>query len=114
MKDLLLTTLKDTITPLLHWENHRQLDKWGVQDHDRFTWYTILGEEVGELAQAILEYEHGDGGIDSIVKEAIQVATVAIKLAEMNMEDKWPSAEDMCRNILGELSSDRGVAESCT
>ncbi|PJI53371.1 hypothetical protein CTI14_29520, partial [Methylobacterium radiotolerans] len=37
-------------------ERLRQDAKWGVQNHDPPTWLMILGEEVGEVNQAALEY----------------------------------------------------------
>ena len=39
-----------------------------------------LVEEVGELAQALLDHERGDGSINDIRKEAIQVAAMAIRI----------------------------------
>jgi NTP pyrophosphatase (non-canonical NTP hydrolase) len=42
-----------------------------------------LTEEVGELAEAISEFEYRGGEKENIKKEAIQVATLAAKIAEM-------------------------------
>lgn len=64
-------------------ENGRQLDKWGVQSVSAFEWMTYLTEEVGELAEAISEHEYRNGRKEQIVKEAIQVATLALKIAEI-------------------------------
>uniref|UniRef100_A0A6H1ZF24 dATP/dGTP diphosphohydrolase N-terminal domain-containing protein n=1 Tax=viral metagenome TaxID=1070528 RepID=A0A6H1ZF24_9ZZZZ len=64
-------------------ENERQLLKWGIQTHSPFEWLTYTTEELGELAQAILEHEYRDGTKEAVVKEAIQVATLALKIAEM-------------------------------
>ena len=66
-------------------ENIRQISKWGVQKYDVFTWHAILAEEVGELAKAMLEYKFGSKSTtaEEIHKEAIQVATLAMKIAEM-------------------------------
>lgn len=66
-------------------ENQRQLDKWGVQEHTPCEWYTILAEEVGELAQAILQSHFGniDDSTKNVVTEAIQSATLCLKIAEM-------------------------------
>lgn len=36
-------------------ERQRQEEKWGPQTHSFVKWFTILGEEVGEVANAILE-----------------------------------------------------------
>jgi NTP pyrophosphatase (non-canonical NTP hydrolase) len=38
-------------------ERIAQLHKWGPQDHSHDKWFTILGEEVGEIARAILEQD---------------------------------------------------------
>lgn len=70
-------------------ERNRQDYKWGEQNHAPEWWLAILGEEYGELAQAILE-THFDanpdgsphGGISNIRKEAVQCAAVALALVE--------------------------------
>lgn len=36
-------------------ERINQVNKWGDQKHEPMKWFTILGEEVGEVANAILE-----------------------------------------------------------
>jgi hypothetical protein len=63
--------------------------KWGEQNHSMEWWLAILMEEVGELAQAVLE-THFDknaehltkGGIVNIRKEAVQCAAVAMAMIE--------------------------------
>ena len=64
-------------------ENQRQLNKWGVQIHSPFVWLGITLEEFGELAKAINEWWFRGGNINEVRKEAIQVATLALKIAEM-------------------------------
>ena len=64
-------------------ENIRQLKKWGVQTHSSFEWLTYTTEELGELANAISEYEYRGGDSEGVYKEDIQVATLALKIAEM-------------------------------
>jgi len=64
-------------------ENANQVLKWGVQTHSAFEWLTYTTEELGELANAISEYEYRNGSKRQIVSEAIQVATLALKIAEM-------------------------------
>ena len=62
----------------------RQIDKWGVQEHEPLIWNAILVEEVGEVSKAILEtwFQGRDPDIDDdgyqYRKELIQVAAVAI------------------------------------
>ena len=70
-------------------ERTRQDKKWGEQNHSPQWWLAILMEEVGELAQAILEThfdknaEHTTkGGVENIRKEAVQCAAVAVALIE--------------------------------
>lgn len=66
-------------------ENERQLDKWGIQTRSPFEWITYLTEETGELAQAVSENIYRNGPHEDIFKEAIQVATLALKIAEMSI-----------------------------
>ena len=64
-------------------ENVRQLEKWGVQEHTLPEWLMFLTEEVGELAEAIAEFEYRKGAADKIRDEAIEVVTLGLKIAEM-------------------------------
>ncbi len=64
-------------------ENQRQLDKWGIQDRDPFEWLAFATEELGELACAISEHRWRGGSTGAVVKEAIQTATLCLKIAEM-------------------------------
>jgi NTP pyrophosphatase (non-canonical NTP hydrolase) len=67
-------------------ERMRQDRKWGEQNHPLEKWTGILGEEYGELCQAINEtiFDNGTdlGGYKNIRKEAIQVAAVAISIIQ--------------------------------
>lgn len=64
-------------------ESQLQIMKWGIQTHSAFEWLTYTTEELGSLAKAIGEYEYRDGTKEKVVSEAIQVATLALKIAEM-------------------------------
>jgi NTP pyrophosphatase (non-canonical NTP hydrolase) len=69
-------------------ESKHQLVKWGVQSHTLDKWNTILNEETGELAKAINDYsvintEHNKLELKQVYDEAIQVATLSLKIAEM-------------------------------
>ncbi len=92
MKDLCLTTPQ--LMPLVYRENVRQLEKWGVQDHEPFEWLGFATEELGETAKAIGEFSYRGGVVEDVVKEAVQTATLMLKIAEMfqallvNKEDK--------------------------
>lgn len=67
-------------------EHERQLEKWGIQDVTPFEWMCYLTEEVGELAEAISEREYRSGSAEHIIGEAIQVATLAAKIASMYID----------------------------
>jgi len=82
MKDLCLKNFPE-IMLMVNDENIRQLKKWGVQDHSPCEWVTITSEELGETSKAILEYHFGKGTAEQVVKEAIQTATLCLKIAEM-------------------------------
>ncbi len=76
---------KDKLFDNVFTEHRKQCDKWGVQTHSLFEWQNYLTEELGELASAIDEHEYRNGAKIEIYKEAIQVATLALKIAEMTM-----------------------------
>lgn len=70
-------------------ERNRQIDKWGDQSgNGPFEWVSILGEEYGELCQAVNETcfmnpTHPErGGREQMLKEAVQVAAVAAAIIE--------------------------------
>ena len=85
-KDLQLKHEKD-LFKLIKSEHIHQIGKWGVQERTIFEWLTYTTEELGELAEAVsdLQYENDFTEIQAkrVQKEAIQVATLAIKIAEM-------------------------------
>lgn len=62
-------------------EREHQNNKWGKTEHDDFVWNAILGEEVGEVANVLLNPS------DSKLKfELVQVAAVAIAWLEQIIE----------------------------
>ena len=63
-------------------EREKQIEKWGQQSHDDYRWLAILTEEVGELAQAILQSEFGGVHAGQTYTELIQVAAVAVQWLE--------------------------------
>ena len=83
MKDQCFTTMG--LMELLRLENNKQLAKWGIQDHEPFAWLAFATEELGELSEAISEYLYRNGKSDAVVHEAIQAATLCLKIAEMFM-----------------------------
>ena len=73
-------------------ERKRQDLRWGTRFPDRslFEWLTILTEEVGELAEAILDadrlppWEHNKllAALQHVADETTQVAAVAVSMLE--------------------------------
>lgn len=70
-------------------ERRKQDEKWGDQSGNHpFEWMSILGEEYGELCEAVNETYFGNaahperGGAEKIRGEAVQVAAVAVALIE--------------------------------
>jgi NTP pyrophosphatase (non-canonical NTP hydrolase) len=76
-------------------ERRRQEEKWGEQNHDPFTYLTILVEEVGELAQAALHAKFGGHAATKLREEAIHVAAVALAIVECLDRGtwRWPTDE---------------------
>lgn len=79
-------------------ERRRQDDMWGEQNHILPLWIGILGEEYGELCQAVNEtvFDNGPeerkkGGYENVMTEACQVAAVAVSIMECleRNRDKW-------------------------
>lgn len=83
------TPYMEAAIKLLVEERHRQIAKWGDQSSNHlFEWMSILGEEFGELCEAVNEtcFRNGThkerGGHENIVKEVTQVAAVALAIVE--------------------------------
>jgi len=71
-------------------ERLKQDAMWGKQRHDHGTWLAILMEEVGEVAQAMQEglIHHKESDAGNLYTELIQVAAVAVAIAEQVAEDE--------------------------
>ena len=101
--DLNLSNL-DNLLFFIKKENEKQIKKWGVQTHDTIVWNTILNEEVGELTKEMLEIYIDDSGeanrhYKSAFHEAIQVATLSLKIAEMLFAKlSFPKSPSLGRN----------------
>jgi len=70
-------------------ERTRQDAKWGEQNHDPFTYLTVLGEEYGEACQAALHLRFGGHAAGKLREEAVQTAAVALALVECLDRQKW-------------------------
>ena len=79
---------KEWLFDQLDEENLRQISKWGIQEKSAFEWLTNTAEELGSLAKAITEHEHRGGPKEKVVAEALQVATLALKIAEMYKKEE--------------------------
>lgn len=84
----------DEMTPALEDvldERIKQDKKWGEQNHNPYIYLAILLEEIGELAQAILQTQFGGdkGGWKNVRKEAIHSAAVSLALLECLDREKW-------------------------
>ena len=82
--------MKESLRAVLK-ERQRQDDKWGEQNHNPYIYISILLEELGELAQAVLQTQFGGnkGGFDNIRTEAIHTCAVALALLECLDREKW-------------------------
>lgn len=71
-------------------ERRRQNEKWGHQRHEYGYWLAILGEEFGEVCQAIQQgsVASKDTDADDLYTELIHVAAVASAIAEQVMEER--------------------------
>jgi hypothetical protein len=86
MKDLQLISEFNIFGKVVQ-ENIRQLEKWGIQDHSAEEWFIISSEEVGEVAKAIVEWRFNNGTPADVAKEAVQAATLFLKIAEMFLNE---------------------------
>lgn len=65
-------------------ERSRQEAKWGVQSHSMVGWHLIASEELGEVAEAILEQR------PTIDTEMVQVAAVGLAAVESHIRGISP------------------------
>ena len=70
-------TLQEAILADIAVERRAQDMKWGVQTHEPEKWMTILMEEVGEVARAVLEKDP-----KNYYAELVQVAAVCVVALE--------------------------------
>lgn len=90
MKEIILTDkhLSEEFLGKLLVEDIKQVEKWGYQSRSPFEWLAFTTEELGELSKAISHHVYSDAPVDNIIKEAIQTATLALKIAKMFSEYK--------------------------
>lgn len=65
-------------------ERKRQDEKWGEQNHHPLMWFSIMGEEYGEMCKAFNEYTFDSdcNHLEDMQREAIQVAAVCVAMLE--------------------------------
>ncbi len=66
-------------------ERQNQDEKWGIQEHNHLEWSAILGEEYGELCEALLIHHFGKSKSfysGRMRDELIQLAAVAVAWIE--------------------------------
>lgn len=70
-------------------ERERQNAKWGRQEHPNGNWLSILGEEFGEVCQALQQGSQSSKETDAsnLYEELIHVAAVASAWAEQVLRD---------------------------
>lgn len=74
-------------------EQRFQFNRWGPQFLTLNEWLNFLTEEVGELASAISDENYDRPRKTTIYHEAIQVASLATKIADMvRINDKVDAA----------------------
>lgn len=82
-------------------ERITQIAKWGDESRNHpFEWMSILGEEFGELCEAVNEtcFRNGThperGGNENIIREAAQIAAVAITIIRDFSPTIIPASEE--------------------
>lgn len=65
-------------------ERDRQDKKWGEQNHHPLLWFSIIGEEYGEMLKAFNEYsfDNDPNHFDDMQREAVQVAASCVAMLE--------------------------------
>lgn len=71
------------LTQIKH-ERDRQDNKWGEQNHHPLMWFSIIGEEYGEMCHAFNEYSFKQDYalLEEMQREAIQVAACCVAMIE--------------------------------
>ena len=80
IEEIMPLQLEDLL-PILR-EQICQFQNWGLQHHNPHKWMTILTEEVGEVAEVILESESGSKAWEDVIEELVQVQAVAQSMIE--------------------------------
>ena len=91
LTDLCLTKLPKLVDLVLE-EHEHQINRYGVRTCTSSEWMLMVNAmgSMGGLSGAIAEHEYRDGPTRDVTHEAIQAATLCLKIAEMyiDLEDK--------------------------
>ena len=76
MQDIIIKKIKN--------ERKKQNEKWGEQNHHPLMWFSIIGEEYGEMCHAFNEYSFNNNikELEKMQYEAIQVAACCVAMIE--------------------------------
>ena len=92
-----LEQIKMLVLSDINAERERQNEKWGIQRHSYNKWLGILGEEYGEVCQAINRINFPDDAketdADNLYEELIQLAAVAAEIAEQIREEEGQASK---------------------
>lgn len=87
-------TPQDQVLTDIHAERARQDAKWGAdRDQPHTLWHTIHSEEIGEIAEAVLDVTFPTGGeptleqLKHLYEELVQAAAVATAHAEATLRE---------------------------
>ena len=83
----MVETARETVIRHILKEREWQIAKWGNPQHHHAWWYVILGEEVGEVANALQAVEGQECAdvaeqLQAMFAEIVQVAAVATAWGE--------------------------------
>jgi hypothetical protein len=97
-------------------ERTRQEELWGKQDHDWGTWLAIVGEEHGEVCQAIQRVlglvSSKETDAAHLYKECIHLAAVSAKMAEKAKEEEREKEKLVYFYPIGEVVKHKDAAFS--
>jgi len=76
--------LQEIILNKIREERKAQDEKWGEQNHHPLMWFSIIGEEFGEMLHAFNEYtfDNDINHLEDMQREAIQVAACCVAMIE--------------------------------
>jgi len=77
-------TTHELIFELIREERKFQDKKWGIKKHHDLKWNAIMLEECGEVSKSLIE----GGSKEDLIKEIVQVATVAVAWLQINYGEK--------------------------